>query len=196
VQAAVAVHNATDKSGEHFFKSVDPAAFTSPTIRAFTALLDNFDSCDQRRRVHVGQREGGDVALSARRLQHRADALRVRVVQGQRRPGNEVAWKLALFNLWFGTFSRGAGVASSSAFEHVFVGEVKNNEVTGFHNWLQFYYQEKAGTRRLSRLRRAAPPRPADRQGDWQGAGALAQVRVGGRSQAGVDVPHRHHARV
>jgi poly(U)-specific endoribonuclease len=60
-------------------------------------------------------------------------------------PANEVAWKLALFNLWFGTFSRGAGVASSSAFEHVFVGEVKNNEVTGFHNWLQFYYQEKAG---------------------------------------------------
>ena len=34
----------------------------------------------------------------------------------------------------------------SSAFEHVFVGETRNRaEVIGFHNWIQFYLQEKRG---------------------------------------------------
>lgn len=35
----------------------------------------------------------------------------------------------------------------SSGFEHVFVGETKSGtEIVGFHNWIQFYLQEKNGT--------------------------------------------------
>lgn len=34
----------------------------------------------------------------------------------------------------------------SSGFEHVFVGETKaGTEIVGFHNWIQFYLQEKNG---------------------------------------------------
>lgn len=34
----------------------------------------------------------------------------------------------------------------SCGFEHVFVGETKSGtEIVGFHNWIQFYLQEKNG---------------------------------------------------
>ena len=49
-------------------------------------------------------------------------------------------------NVWFSLYSRSSNKLDSSAFEHIFVGEVKNSAaVSGFHNWLQFYYLEQAG---------------------------------------------------
>lgn len=33
----------------------------------------------------------------------------------------------------------------SSSFEHVFVGEGRDDKFIGLHNWIQFYLQEKAG---------------------------------------------------
>ncbi|XP_028553452.1 poly(U)-specific endoribonuclease-B-like isoform X2 [Dendrobium catenatum] len=54
--------------------------------------------------------------------------------------GNSEEFKEMLNHLWFDLYSRGGGYDSSSAFEHVFVGEIKGrkgNVVSGFHNWIQ-----------------------------------------------------------
>jgi len=44
-------------------------------------------------------------------------------------------------------YSRQKGVPDTSAFEHIFVGEMllKDNEVGGMHNWLRFYQLEQMG---------------------------------------------------
>lgn len=47
-----------------------------------------------------------------------------------------------LKQLWFGTYSRAKGVPDSSGFEHVFMGEIKNGEISGLHNWYRFHYLE------------------------------------------------------
>lgn len=58
------------------------------------------------------------------------------------------AFKRQLYDIWFKLYrrTRGCRALDSSAFEHVFVGETRGkDEVIGFHNWIQFYLQEKAG---------------------------------------------------
>lgn len=52
------------------------------------------------------------------------------------------AQKDLLKQIWFTTYSRGGGKIGSSAFEHVFLGEVKRGEVTGMHNWVFFGTEE------------------------------------------------------
>ena len=57
---------------------------------------------------------------------------------------------LSLLNeLWFGLYKREVQ-NDSSGFEHVFLGEIKDGEVTGLHNWIQLYEEEK--TNRLNYL--------------------------------------------
>ena len=57
-------------------------------------------------------------------------------------------FKRQLYDIWFRMYRRtkGSQALDSSGFEHVFVGETRNSKaVIGFHNWIQFYLQEKAG---------------------------------------------------
>ncbi|KAL6106943.1 uncharacterized protein ACO6RY_10692 [Pungitius sinensis] len=55
-------------------------------------------------------------------------------------------FKSQLNLIWFNLYHRqkNAGL-DSCGFEHVFVGETKSGtEIIGFHNWIQFYLQEKS----------------------------------------------------
>ena len=61
--------------------------------------------------------------------------------------GDMRKFKHQLYDLWFKLYrrTRGSRAMDSSGFEHVFVGETRGKDVIGFHNWIQFYLQEKAG---------------------------------------------------
>jgi len=60
-------------------------------------------------------------------------------------PESLADFKKYLYGLWFELYSRTGKVNDSSGFEHVFLGEVKNGQVIGFHNWIQFFVEEKRG---------------------------------------------------
>jgi len=54
--------------------------------------------------------------------------------------------KKTLYDLWFNMYSRGhINKPDSCGFEHVFVGELNDGKVTGFHNWIQIFLEEKKG---------------------------------------------------
>lgn len=57
-------------------------------------------------------------------------------------------FKDSLKTLWFDLYSRMHGVQDTSAFEHVFVGEVleRTKEIGGMHSWLRFYAAERDGS--------------------------------------------------
>lgn len=47
---------------------------------------------------------------------------------------NSRAVRDAIHQIWFGLYSRENRTLGSSGFEHVFLGEIKNGQVSGFHN--------------------------------------------------------------
>nr|XP_018912378.1 PREDICTED: poly(U)-specific endoribonuclease homolog [Bemisia tabaci] len=59
---------------------------------------------------------------------------------------DNAAFNKWLFDFWFTMYSRGRRIVGSSAFEHVFLGEIKNKEVSGFHSWIFFADQENKTT--------------------------------------------------
>jgi len=59
--------------------------------------------------------------------------------------GSEEDWQRHLYDTWFGMYDRARTTLGSSGFEHVFIGEIKNGAVGGFHNWFHWYYLEKKG---------------------------------------------------
>ncbi|XP_037642228.1 poly(U)-specific endoribonuclease-C [Sebastes umbrosus] len=67
------------------------------------------------------------------------------LVRKRQSPSDPGYFKRRLYDIWFRLYHRDRrGGQDSCGFEHVFVGETKyGQEITGFHNWIQFYLQEK-----------------------------------------------------
>ena len=64
-------------------------------------------------------------------------------------------FKNDLKNIWFKSYSRSRGAAlDSSGFEHVFGGERRGSSVTGFHSWIMYYLEEKAGRMQYGGMKR------------------------------------------
>uniref|UniRef100_A0A8C6I9F7 Uridylate-specific endoribonuclease n=1 Tax=Mus spicilegus TaxID=10103 RepID=A0A8C6I9F7_MUSSI len=137
--------NQVDRSPEPLFTYVNERLFSKPTYAAFINLLNNY----QRATGH-GEH------FSAQQLEEQGVFLRevmktavmkelYSFLHHQNRYSSEQEFVDDLKNMWFGLYSRGNDEGDSSGFEHVFSGEVKKGKVTGFHNWIRFYLQEKEG---------------------------------------------------
>jgi len=134
-----------DMAPDNLFKFVDPKALQKKTFKLFIDLLDNYERetgvAETVTREELRENELFINAICETRVMKYAHAW----LQGNRKfNGNMEAFKRKLHEMWFGLYSREVA-NDSSGFEHVFIGEVKDHQVTGFHNWIQMYLEEKAG---------------------------------------------------
>ncbi|KAL2322957.1 hypothetical protein Fmac_027336 [Flemingia macrophylla] len=141
------VHQQEDMAQESLFTWVSDDVFRRPTFSRFLSLLDNYNPHQGSKEV-VTSEERQEQAAFIEEISRTAPIkyLYKYLASKNHVSGNYQEFKRMMTNLWFDLYGRGGTSASSSAFEHVFVGEIKQDkEVSGFHNWLQFYLEETKG---------------------------------------------------
>lgn len=149
LQQGKSFHQSGDAASDPLFARVDESILHErPTCAAFIALLDNYTA-------HAGQAE---VVTAEER--HEVSAFLHAIMDtpvmqychqyclatGKTTASDPGGFIALLYQLWFELYSRQGGKLDSSGFEHVFIGEIKNNEVTGLHNWIRIYMEEKKHT--------------------------------------------------
>ncbi|KAK7251831.1 hypothetical protein RIF29_35385 [Crotalaria pallida] len=136
-----------DMAQGSLFTWVNDDVFRKPTFARFLSLLDNYNPHQGTKEV-VTSEERQEQASFIEEISRTAPIKYLHKYLASRgiAPGSYQDFKRMMTSLWFDLYGRGGTSGSSSAFEHVFVGEIKqNNEVSGFHNWLQFYLEEAKG---------------------------------------------------
>ena len=139
-----------DKADDPLFTYVDNNALSRPTYKAFIALLDNYISETGTREV-VTYKEKKENWTFLRAIMQTAPMQfchKYCVANGSNVPADRDEFMKLLHRIWFDLYTRqrGGEGKDSSGFEHVFVGEIKDSKVSGFHNWIYFYLEEKKGT--------------------------------------------------
>lgn len=149
-----------DVAPDLLFRYVDCNILNNrPTYQRFIALLNNYNA--QSCAIEDVTQEEVDEAYAFPRGVVKTPVMQFCYRYCRQRvpdkvPETEEAFIKLLYNIWFKPYRRcndvtsGSGeveiaTAGSSGFEHVFVGEIKDGKVSGFHNWIQIYLQESMG---------------------------------------------------
>lgn len=138
-----------DAAEDPLFTSVDERQFqTRPTYRAFLALLDNYIA-ETGVAESVSDSERSEVKVFLRAVMETAPMQfchKYCSANAENVLSDKEGFLDLLHRIWVKPYGRSrGGREDSSGFEHVFVGEVKDDKVSGFHNWIQLYQEEKKG---------------------------------------------------
>ncbi|XP_075054380.1 uridylate-specific endoribonuclease D-like [Mixophyes fleayi] len=136
----------TDFSSQNLFSYVNEAKlFARPTFARFIALLDNYIKT-------TGTVESVPAAEITEQNAFIDEIFKTSVLSilsnflvSTGYYTSSASFKADLKEMWFGLYTRTKGPLDSSGFEHIFHGEIHSGKISGFHSWVQFYLQEKAG---------------------------------------------------
>jgi len=153
-QGSTSFHNHRDNAPLPLL-TVQPSAYTKPTIEKLLPLHNNYVATVGNVEVVTSQETQEETAfldaIMPTNVMKKAEkflvdkgliSTRRRLSNGSYR-NNPTAFREAIHQIWFGLYSRGNGTLGSSGFEHVFLGEIKQEKVQGFHNWIFFSKEEQ-----------------------------------------------------
>ncbi|XP_067667011.1 uridylate-specific endoribonuclease B-like [Haliotis asinina] len=136
-----------DRAAHPLFNNISDEFFNTSTYKLFINLLDNYNpNVRVKETLTASQRHETDTFLDYIVATDTMAVLRHYLAQRGVITNTNNSLKNLLKTLWFDLYRRRShGVVSSCGFEHVMVGELDGNRVTGFHNWIQLYMEEKQG---------------------------------------------------
>eukprot|EP00594_Rhizosolenia_setigera_P001192 CAMPEP_0178947622 /NCGR_PEP_ID=MMETSP0789-20121207/4967_1 /TAXON_ID=3005 /ORGANISM="Rhizosolenia setigera, Strain CCMP 1694" /LENGTH=482 /DNA_ID=CAMNT_0020627793 /DNA_START=18 /DNA_END=1467 /DNA_ORIENTATION=+ len=148
VQQGKKPYHRGDSASAPLFTSVKREILRRKTYSTFIALLDNYEAktgvserISNTERREVSQFLDAIMETAPMQFCHKYLHANAKDI-----PQSKSEFKKLLHSIWFSMYHRSrCNRADSSGFEHVFVGEIKNGEISGFHNWIQFYIEEKKG---------------------------------------------------
>ncbi|XP_034444573.1 poly(U)-specific endoribonuclease-C [Hippoglossus hippoglossus] len=140
-------HVVQDRASQPLFSNVNEIKLNNITTTSWLMkLLDNYErSTGVAERVTTEEQVETNLFLDAvLQTEVMKRAHQYLVSKGQSRSDLR-QFKNQLKLIWFNLYHRQRNTGMDSCgFEHVFVGETKSGtEIIGFHNWIQFYLQEK-----------------------------------------------------
>jgi len=164
--------NTRSNSGR-FFTRMNEALLRKPSYAKFIALLDNYNPVLGRREDNTPQEQAEqssflDTMIATPVMRKAWDFLKSR----RAAPTSQAEFKALLQRIWFTIYKR-RGQPDTSGFEHVFVGELGGDApsapVSGFHNWVRYYLEEKAGRAIFQRWKGQTDPDIFGLQFLWNG---------------------------
>eukprot|EP00210_Caulerpa_lentillifera_P007189 g6879.t1 len=128
------------------FRGVSRSVWQRPTYRTFFNLLDNYERKTGVEETMTAQERQENIAFITAIMETKPmQYIHKYLVAKGLVSDNVLEFKQKLYELWF-KFYRRDGRNDSSGFEHVFVGESDENQISGFHNWIQFFIEESKGS--------------------------------------------------
>lgn len=138
-----------DNARQGLFRNSLNQVYGSETAQALLPLLDNYEP-------DVGQPERDnmmekmemqifmDAVMNTPEMRETYNFLKEKGIF----TGSRDSFVAHIRKIWTGLFDNDGtrkNVLGSSGFEHVFIGEVKRGKVSGQHNWIQMFMEEKDG---------------------------------------------------
>jgi poly(U)-specific endoribonuclease len=158
-----------DVNAADLYTYVNEARFTG-TYELYLAMRDNYtpetgiaEACGQPCTNEV------DAFLDAILLTESIRTLHAWLVNQGQASYEVAAFKEELRQYWFMPYTRSSGPMDSSGFEHVFIGEIKNGAVSGMHNWVNFYLEQKDGDWNYGTIQNTCNPEVLKFSSTWMG---------------------------
>uniref|UniRef100_A0A0N4Z141 Endoribonuclease n=1 Tax=Parastrongyloides trichosuri TaxID=131310 RepID=A0A0N4Z141_PARTI len=138
------IRSTSDAAPQPLFQFVNTSIFRKPTYKAYIDLMDNYIP-DVGTPEQTTQEENNEMTTfyeAIMKTEIGSKLFNLLKTKGHPYAKDKKTFKKWIMQLWFGLYSRAKGVPDTSGFEHVFIGEIKNGEVSGLHNWIRLYFLE------------------------------------------------------
>lgn len=130
------------------FKSVNNDFLNEQEYKCFMSLFDNYESDRKIEETETGV-EKEEISNFMNLVSNDDKMLSLyNYLNGDNKYGSYEDFINYVKNTWFKIDDK----LNNCTFEHVFIGEIKGKQVTGYHNWVKYYTDETKGEIKLKKV--------------------------------------------